>query len=140
MPNWRKRDTARARELRNQATPAERALWQHLSHSKLGGFKFSRQIQVGPFFCDFLCRRERLAIEIDGFSHDVQPERDRWRDRILSEHGIRVLHFTNEDVLEHIEAVLLDIRRALEDGPPPAPPASGRGSGGGPAESGGRSP
>ena len=127
MPKWRKRNTERARQLRREATPAERALWRHLSGSKLGGFKFSRQMQIGPFYCDLLCRKERLAIELDGFSHDVQPGRDKWRDRILTEYGIRVLHFTNEDVFKHMEGVLFEIERALGAGPPPAPPASGRG-------------
>ena len=127
MPNWRKRNTERARQLRREATPAERALWHHLSNSKLGGFKFSRQMQIGPFYCDLLCRQERLAIELDGFSHDVQPGRDKWRDKILAEYGIRVLHFTNEDVFKHMEGVLFEIERALEAGPPPAPPAGGRG-------------
>ena len=102
-------------------------LWRELSGSKLDGFKFSRQMQIGPFYCDLLCRQERLAIELDGVSHDVQPGRDKWRDRILAGHGIRVLHFTNEDVFKHIDGVLIEIRRALEESPPPAPPASGRG-------------
>jgi very-short-patch-repair endonuclease len=127
MPKWRKRNTMRARQLRRAATPAERALWVHLSGSKLADYKFSRQMQVGPFYCDFLCRRERLAVELDGFSHDVQPGRDEWRDRILAEYGIRVLHFMNEDVFKHMEGVLVEIEQALKEGPPPAPPASGRG-------------
>ncbi len=55
MPEWKQRDTERARELRNAATPTERALWRYLSRSQLGA-KFSRQMQVGPYFADFLCR------------------------------------------------------------------------------------
>jgi hypothetical protein len=46
--DWKERDTKRARELRNAATPAERELWKYLSRSQLG-VKFSRQMQVGPF-------------------------------------------------------------------------------------------
>ena len=125
MPNWRKRDTERARQLRREATPAERALWRHLSASKLGGHKFSRQMQVGPFYCDLLCRKERLAIELDGYSHDIQPGRDGWRDRILAEYGVRVLRFSNAEIFGDI--VLTAIRDVLDSGPPPAPPASGRG-------------
>jgi hypothetical protein len=40
---------------------------------------------------------------------------------------VRVLHFTNEDVFKHMDGVLFGIRQALLAGPPPAPPASGRG-------------
>ena len=55
MPEWKPRNTERARELRNAATPAERALWRYLARSQLGA-KFSRQMPVGPFYADFLCR------------------------------------------------------------------------------------
>ncbi len=85
-------------------------------------------MQIGPFYCDLLCRQEQLAIELDGFSHDIQPGKDRWRDRILAEYGIRVIRFTNEDIFKHMEGVLIEIRRALPPCPPPAPPASGRGA------------
>ena len=127
MPRWRKRNTERGRQLRREATPAERALWRELSNNKLGRYKFSRQMQIGPFYCDLLCRQERLAIELDGFSHDVQPGRDKWRNPIPDEYGIRVLHFTDEDVFKYMEGVLVEIGRALAAGPAPTPPASGRG-------------
>jgi len=114
MATFRKRDTRRAQELRNNATPAEKALWQYLRKSQLGA-KFSRQMQVGSFFPDFLCRELKLIVELDGHSHDVQPERDVWRDRYLAEEGYRVLHFTNADVLGNVEGVVsaiqLEVRR-----------------------------
>ena len=109
MATFRNRDTRRAQELRNAATPAEKALWQYLRKSQLGA-KFSRQMQVGSFFADFLCRELKLVIELDGHSHDVQPERDVWRDRYLSEAGYRVVHFTNADVFGNIEGVVTAIQ------------------------------
>ena len=120
MPDWKKRDTQRARELRNSATPAERRMWPYLSNSKIGA-KFSRQIQVGPFFADFISRRHKLIIELDGYSHDVTPERDVLRDRYLYETGYRVLHFPNHEVLANVEGVIEVIRSALIDGPTPNP-------------------
>jgi hypothetical protein len=75
MPDWKPSDTPRARTLRREATPAERALWEHLSRRQTGA-KFSRQMPVGPWFADFLCRELALVVELDGFSHDVAPERD----------------------------------------------------------------
>lgn len=113
-------DTNRARELRNTATPAERLLWRHISRSQLGG-KFSRQMPVGPFFADFLCREHRLIVELDGFSHDVDPDRDVYRGRFLREAGYRVLHFTNADVLGNAEGVAITIGLALVDRPTPNP-------------------
>ena len=111
---FKPRDTQRARELRNNATPAERKLWPYLSRSQLGA-KFSRQMQVGGnFYADFLCRKRQLIIEFDGYSHDVAPERDAWRDALLNEAGYRVLHFSNEEVLTNVEGIVEAIRLALE--------------------------
>jgi hypothetical protein len=56
MPDFRPRPTALAQSLCNQATDAERHLWRHLSRRQLAGYKFSRQMPIGPFVCDFLCR------------------------------------------------------------------------------------
>ncbi len=114
MPDWKPRNTRRARGLRNAATPAERSLWERLSRSQLG-VKFSRQMPVGPWFADFLCREHRLVIELDGFSHDVQSGRDEARDRWMNEHGYRVLRFANRDVMENVEGVVLMIAEAIEE-------------------------
>ncbi len=65
------RNTARAKSLRNVASPPERLLWQNLRNRQLGGHKFNRQMPVGPYFADFLCREFRLIVELDGISHDT---------------------------------------------------------------------
>jgi BirA family biotin operon repressor/biotin-[acetyl-CoA-carboxylase] ligase len=117
MPTFRPRNTTRARDLRNAATPAERILWRHLARSQLG-VKFSCQMPVGPFFADFLCRERRLVVELDGISHDREPERGASRDAWMQVNGYRVLRFTNRDVLSNVEGVVRAIRRALEDEEP----------------------
>lgn len=117
---FRERDTIRARELRNSATPAERHLWRFLSGAQLGA-KFSRQMPAGPYFADFLCRSHRLIIELDGQSHDRAPHRDLVRDRYLNAAGYRVMHFPNADVLGNVEGVTTAIRLALGDPPTPNP-------------------
>ncbi len=126
VPTWTDRDTRRARELRNAATPAERELWKHLGRSRLGA-KFSRQMPVGPFFADFLCRSHRLIVEVDGQSHDVQPERDIARDAYLRREGYCVLHFANADVLGNTDGVIETIRQTLAESahPRPLPQAGG---------------
>ena len=125
---FKPRNTGRARELRNQATPAERMLWLALSNSKVGGHKFSRQMPAGPYFADFLCRAAKLVIEIDGYSHDVRVAHDQRRDAYMAAQGYRVLRFGNDDVLGNLEGVVQAIALVLDEtGPPPAPPASGRG-------------
>ena len=120
LGKFRERNTSRARELRNAATPAERLLWQFLSRSQLGA-KFSRQMPVGPFFADFLCREHGLVIELDGHSHDIAPEKDDLRDKCLQESGYCLMHFQNSDVLGNVEGVIMAERIALEDAPTPNP-------------------
>lgn len=114
MPGWKTRDTRRAKTLRNTATPTERALWRHLSRSQLG-VKFSRQMPVGPFFADFLCRELKLVIELDGQSHDIAPENDASRNAWLAREGYTVRHFTNADVQGNIEGVVTAIRQTIEE-------------------------
>jgi very-short-patch-repair endonuclease len=123
------RNTDRARELRNHATPAERLMWTALSNRKVAGYKFSRQMPVGPYFADFLCREMKLVLELDGFSHDMGQDHDRRRDQYMIDNGYTVIRFTNEEVLGNVDGVVQAIALALaEIGPPPTPPASGRGA------------
>jgi very-short-patch-repair endonuclease len=113
MAKFAPRNTERARELRGRATPAERELWKYLSRSQLSA-KFSRQMPVGPYFADFLCRELKLVIELDGFSHDVAPKKDAVRDRWMERNGYRVCRFTNEDVFDDVEAIVAVIKGEIE--------------------------
>ena len=126
MVVFQPRNTVLAQTLRNAATPPERTLWTYLSRSQIGGFKFSRQIPVGPYVCDFICRREKFVIEIDGDSRAESAGRDLAR-IFLEQRGYRVIRFTNSDVLQKPEGVVSAILQALAC-PPPSPPASGRGA------------
>jgi BirA family biotin operon repressor/biotin-[acetyl-CoA-carboxylase] ligase len=105
MPDWKRRNTGRARQLRNAATPEERHLWRYLARSQLGA-KFSRQMEIGTYYADFLCRELKLVIELDGFSHDLRPAYDARRDAWMAEEGYRVLRFANADVFANTEGVL----------------------------------
>ena len=115
------RPTARARDLRLNATDAERRLWQHISARQVAGVRFNRQVPIGPFICDFVSRSVKLVIEVDGGQHDWQAEDDARRTRFLEAQGYRVLRFWNNDVLQNPEGVVLAIERALADRPSPGP-------------------
>ena len=112
LPAWKPRNTRRARALRNAATPAERTLWRFISHSQLGA-KFSRQMPVGPFYADFLCRELGLVAELDGFSHDLRVDYDAARDRWFAREGYRLLRFRNEDVMGNVEGVVEVMREEI---------------------------
>ncbi len=104
-----------AREMRCNPTEPEIRVWHHLSRSQLGGFKFRRQAEIGPFIADFLCPQKALIVEVDGETHDV--DRDRGRDAALGRLGFMVLHVTNPDVMRNIDGVLTAILGALEATP-----------------------
>ena len=102
----------RAKELRQEATPAEQVLWNALQSRRLDGHKFRRQHPVGRFILDFYCAKSRLCIELDGEIHEQQRERDMARDTTLLSHGIITLRFTNEQVFTDLDGVLQAIRAA----------------------------
>jgi very-short-patch-repair endonuclease len=104
-----------AREMRRNSTQPEIRLWRALSRSQLGGFKFRRQAEIGPFIADFLCPQKAFIVEVDGETHDV--DQDRVRDRALERTGYRVFHVANTDVMGNIDGVLTAILGALEATP-----------------------
>ncbi len=101
-----------ARFLRQRATPAEAALWEALRHRRLAGLRFRRQHKVAGFIVDFFCPEKRLVVEVDGPIHERQREADAARDTLLQATGHRVLHVTNDAVLDNLTAVLRTIRTA----------------------------
>ncbi len=103
----------RARELRRRATTAEARLWHYLRGGKLG-VKVRRQHPIGPFIADFCIVERRLIIEIDGEVHTAQAERDAERSAFLEADGYRVLRVANARVLDETDAVLAELRAALD--------------------------
>ncbi|MDH6305847.1 very-short-patch-repair endonuclease [Parabacteroides sp. PF5-5] len=104
-----------AKELRLQETEAEKYLWQFLSGKQFHGYRFKRQHPILYFIADFYCHKIKLVIEVDGSYHRVpeQYEYDKNREHELEELGIRVIRFTNEEVLFDIDSVLKKIAKAL---------------------------
>ena len=98
-----------AKDNRRQMTRAESALWRHLRGRQLTGLRFRRQEPLGPFIADFYCATARLAIELDGSSHEGRETYDALRTEILSNEGYRVLRFSNAQVERDVESVLLTI-------------------------------
>jgi very-short-patch-repair endonuclease len=121
---------ARARKLRREMTPQERALWRRLRRKQLYGIKFRRQHPMGAFILDFFCNKHRLAIEIDGHSHyePAQQARDLARTTWLHQRGIRVIRFTNREVDVHLDSVLAEIARqcGIREPPSNSPHGGGR--------------
>ncbi|MFD1035217.1 endonuclease domain-containing protein [Sphingomonas hankookensis] len=95
----------RARDLRRNATDAEKKLWSGLRRT-FPELRFRRQVPVGPYFVDFLSVRAGLVIEVDGGQHDGDAAYDARRTAVLNQHGFRVERFWNDDVLTNLDGVL----------------------------------
>lgn len=103
----------RARSLRRTMTLPEQILWNCLRNSTLGNFKFRRQHPIGPYVVDFCCTKQKLVLELDGDSHDYSEKYDAKRTEFLESQGFCVIRFSNEDVMDHTEGVLVMIKRKL---------------------------
>ena len=101
--------------LRNNSTRAERLLWTELKGSRLG-FKFRRQHSIGFFVLDFYCPELKLAIEVDGSSHDSEEAKkyDKQRQAIIEVYGVRFFRVTDDEVHGNIEKVSERIREEIE--------------------------
>ena len=96
------------RELRNNMPKAEVVLWSRLKDRQLLGYKFRRQLSVGPYILDFYCPALKLAIEVDGDSHfhDGVRQYDTRRQASIELLGIKILRFLNTEIYENMESVL----------------------------------
>src|SRR5262245_43425039 len=79
----------------------------------ISGFKFVRQEAIGSYVVDFVCREERLIIEVDGGQHADNP-RDLARDAALRAEGYHVLRFWNSEILTNEDGVLTVILAKLQ--------------------------
>ena len=71
----RARNRRRAREMRRAPSAIENEFWLQVRDRKLDGFKFKRQVLIGPFITDFACMEEKLVVEPDSPLHDKAHER-----------------------------------------------------------------
>jgi very-short-patch-repair endonuclease len=96
------------RQLRSRMTGAEIRLWSWLRGKQLGSVKFRRQHGIGPYIVDFYCPERAVVIEVDGDNH-AEPRqimKDHERDAYLQSLGLRVIRYTNDDILSNVDGVL----------------------------------
>ena len=95
-----------ARELRNNATHAEQILWNYLRNKPLG-LKFRRQHPYSLYILDFYCHSLKIVIEVDGSIHEIEKvkESDKVRQKSLEDDGLKVIRFTNEEIIRYLEKV-----------------------------------
>ncbi|MBU4224165.1 endonuclease domain-containing protein [Patescibacteria group bacterium] len=104
-----------ARENRKNPTHAEKKIWFRVLKSRqFENYKFIRQKPLDNFIVDFYCSELMLAIEIDGDSHVIRQEYDVLRSEKLKAYGIKVVRYTNNDVMFNIEEVYQDLKEKIK--------------------------
>ena len=116
----------RARKLRRSATDAEQTLWELVRDRRLGGHKFRRQVAIGPYIVDFLCRERQLILELDGSQHQDQTTYDAKRTAWLNTKGHEVIRLWNNEFLQDPQAAGEYILAKLEARPPITSPPKHR--------------
>ena len=106
----------RARAFRRNLTPPEARLWIRLKGEKLAGLGFRKQHPIGPYILDFYCAAAKLAVEVDGASHNTAERmaHDARRTVWLAHKGIRVIRIAALAVRDETSEVLDFIQREAE--------------------------
>ena len=102
----------RAKHLRDNMTETEILLWEELKNKKLLNYKFRRQHPIGNFIVDFYCHKLKLVIEVDGAYHNhfKQIELDNDRSEILEFQDLKIIRFTNDEIMNNISCVIQEIK------------------------------
>ncbi|MEH2421006.1 MAG: endonuclease domain-containing protein [Nostoc sp.] len=103
----------RAKELRKNMTPAEKKLWY--KYLRNFPFRVLRQRPINHFIVDFYCPTLKTVIEVDGDSHftDEGQDYDLERTNILEGYDLKIIRFTNSQVLNHFDSVCEQIQRLI---------------------------
>ena len=100
----------RAKYFRSHMTYAERCFWNMARRNQIAGLQFRRQQVIHGFIADFYCNQINLVVEIDGGIHEEQKDYDKLRDQIINQYGIKVIRFTNEEIVNRSDWVLSRIK------------------------------
>ena len=103
-----------AQSLRKNMTKEEAHLWyQCLCRAK---YRFRRQYVIGNYIVDFYCHQARLVIELDGSQHYTpeEMEYDKKRTAYLESQGLKVIRFSNLDVMRRFRDVCEAIYQLME--------------------------
>lgn len=118
MDNWgyNKKLKSFANGLRHNMTKSEACLWKYaLGNRQMMGLQFRRQRPILSYIVDFVCLELKLVVEVDGYSHQLEEVhlRDMRKEEDLRNAGFRVLRFTDNEVLNHIQTVKAEIERTI---------------------------
>jgi len=106
-----------SRALRKNMTKEEVILWSRIKRKQIKEVRFYRQKPIGNYISDFYCPKAKLIIELDGSQHYEKEgiEKDEIRDSYFESLGLKVLRFTNLDILKNLNGVLEEIYENIPD-------------------------
>ncbi len=104
-----------AEKMRANPTIAENILWKRLYALK-SIIKFRQQSVIYGYIVDFYCPQYKLVIELDGEYHgDIKQQiYDLKRTDILQSIGMKVIRFTNQEVIDDVEQVIKEIAHNID--------------------------
>jgi len=105
----------KSRALRRSQTNAEKKLWDLLRNRQFLDVKFRRQFSVSQYIIDFYSPQCGLGIEADGGQHydEDGKQKDEIRTEELSKFGIKILRFSDYEILNNIEGVVEVIQKEI---------------------------
>jgi very-short-patch-repair endonuclease len=111
----------KAYELRRNMTFAEKLLWEELKNRSIFKVRFKRQHPIDIFIVDFYCHKLKLAIEVDGEIHLEKEikDYDDGRTYDLEKLGLKILRFTNNQIIDDLETVRNNILNEIKRISPP---------------------
>ncbi|WP_344927221.1 endonuclease domain-containing protein [Aquimarina addita] len=102
-----------SKALRKNMTENEKIIWKSLRKKQLG-VQFFRQFPILEYVVDFYCKEIGLAIEIDGSSHQNRFLEDSHRQARIEALGVRFIRFSNEQVSNNLNAVLMELTATIK--------------------------
>ena len=105
MKPYNKSNISLAKKLRKNMTPWERKLWYEFLRTY--PVRFQRQKAIGNYIVDFYCAKAQLVIELDGSGHyqSEQEQMDIERTRDLEAMNLKVVRFSNNDIVKNFTGV-----------------------------------
>ena len=121
MDEYNKNNLPLAKQLRKNTTKQESKLWSIIRAGKFQGLKFKRQVPIGNYIVDFVCREKKLIIEIDGGQHNIPLDikYDKIRTEYFNSLGYKVIRFWNNDIDDNIESVYEALLKEVSTHPNP---------------------
>ncbi|MBS3927575.1 MAG: DUF559 domain-containing protein [Sphingomonadales bacterium] len=119
--------TAFAKANRQEMSEPALRMWLELRAERFMGVKFRREKVIGEYIADFAANDPKLVVEVDGETHDIDDPRDALRTSFLETRGYRVVRYSNVEVMQNLEGVLMNLAAVIDEMRPPLPTLSPEG-------------